>query len=305
MAPPRSGGSQHLRRMMDRRSVASPPATPPVPMAALQRALAGGPAEAATPRALLRFHGLLLRRGSRVTVAVLTCVSVLASVLLTSCIAWLTGPRLPELWVLIGTAALMPALIAPPLVAFVARVLRDTEAARERAERLSNTDPMTGAFNRRHFFDTGEVEFARAMRLGHALSVLLLDVDDFKRVNDTHGHAVGDRVLTEVARACTGCLREYDLLARYGGEEFVLLLPESDLAAAQLVAERVRSVVAELAIASAPGAPDVRPSVSVGVATLQPGTAKFDALVSQADAAMYGAKHAGKNRVNTLPRWPP
>ena len=263
------------------------------------------PAEAA-PAAQVgaRFHKLVTRHGPMASVAAITAVSVAVSVLMTAGVAWLTQPRVPELWVLLGTAAAMPALIAPPLAWFVSHLLRDTEAARDRAQRLSITDALTGAFNRRHFFDAGEAEFARAARLGRALSVLLLDVDDFKRVNDAHGHAVGDRVLVEVAQACRACLREYDLMARYGGEEFVLLLPETDQTAALLVAERARSVIAALVIDTPTGGPPVRPAVSIGAAALQPGCTSLDQLVSVADAAMYLAKRSGKNRVDTLPRWP-
>jgi len=190
----------------------------------------------------------------------------------------------------------IPALISPPVTWLAMRLLLETEAARRVAERLAVTDPLTSTFNRRHFFVVGEQRFTQSRHLQQQLAVVLLDVDDFKAVNDQHGHAVGDRVLVDVAQACMACMRESDLLARYGGEEFVALLPATDWAHALQVAERVRSSVANLRIV-VDGAAPIRPTVSIGVAVLAKASVSFDSLLAQADVAMYSAKRSGKNRV--------
>ena len=190
----------------------------------------------------------------------------------------------------------IPALISPPVTWLAMRLLLETEAARRVAERMAVTDPLTSTFNRRHFFVVGERRFTQSKHLQQQLAVVLLDVDDFKAVNDQHGHAVGDRVLVDVAQACMACMRESDLLARYGGEEFVALLPATDWAHALQVAERVRASVANLRIVVDSAAP-IRPTVSIGVAVLAAASVSFDSLLAQADVAMYSAKRSGKNRV--------
>ena len=190
----------------------------------------------------------------------------------------------------------IPALISPPVTWLAMRLLLETEAARRVAERMAVTDPLTSTFNRRHFFVVGERRFTQSKHLQQQLAVVLLDVDDFKAVNDQHGHAVGDRVLVDVAQACMACMRESDLLARYGGEEFVALLPATDWGHALQVAERVRASVAGLQVAVDGGAL-IRPTVSIGVAMLATTSVSFDSLLAQADVAMYSAKRSGKNRV--------
>ena len=201
-----------------------------------------------------------------------------------------------DFWISLLMSAGIPALISPPVTWLTMRLLLETEAARRVAERIAVTDPLTSTFNRRHFFVVGERRFIQSKHLQQQLAVLLLDVDDFKAVNDQHGHAVGDRVLVDVAQACMACMRESDLLARYGGEEFVALLPATDWAHALQVAERVRSSVGNLRIIVDNAAP-IRPTVSIGVAVLANASVSFDSLLAQADVAMYSAKRGGKNRV--------
>ena len=205
-----------------------------------------------------------------------------------------------DFWISMVTSAGIPALIAPPVTWLAMRLLIEADDARRAAESMAVTDALTGAFNRRHFFIAGERRFAHARRLHEPASLLLLDVDDFKAVNDLHGHALGDRVLIAVAQACMACMRESDLLARYGGEEFVALLPATDLTHALQVAERIRAAVAGLQFSTDAGA-SVRPTVSVGVAMLTTESTTFDGLLAQADNAMYRAKRSGKNRVDATP----
>ncbi len=181
-------------------------------------------------------------------------------------------------------------------------LINDVTALKESEERLrqlSITDPLTGVFNRRHYFEVAEQELARARRYGRATSLLALDIDHFKRINDTHGHAVGDEALRLFADACRGILRSNDLLGRMGGEEFAILLPETDMAGAHMVAERIRSRTAELAVAlgTSAGTGDVCITVSIGVSSCRSGERSVDAMLSCADEALYLAKAAGRNRV--------
>ena len=171
------------------------------------------------------------------------------------------------------------------------------QAANEELERLSQTDGLTRLANRRHFDRTLAGEHARHRRTGAPLSLLMIDVDHFKHVNDLYGHALGDDYLRAVSRALErGVARATDLVARYGGEEFVCLLPDTDFASARAVAEHIRAGVAELDL------PNVKAdtpylTVSIGVATLAGGEHSAQALVGHADTQLYAAKQTGRNRV--------
>jgi two-component system, cell cycle response regulator len=166
-----------------------------------------------------------------------------------------------------------------------------------RLEELSRLDALTQLSNRRHFMEVLESEFARATRYSVALSLVMLDVDLFKAVNDTWGHVAGDDALVGVATAAKSLLRKSDHAARYGGEEFALLLPETPMDGALVVAERVRRAVSEVCLTQPAGTFSV--TVSLGVATFPgPGILNPSALVQRADEALYAAKRAGRNRVH-------
>jgi len=162
--------------------------------------------------------------------------------------------------------------------------------------RLATSDPLTGVWNRREFMRLANQEWVRATRYRRPLSVLMLDVDHFKRVNDTYGHAAGDTVLIRVAKVCIDGLREQDIFGRLGGEEFAAVLPEADLAGAMEVAERLRQRIAEVAVASAGGA-SIRVTASVGVALGRGTDISIEHLLQRADDALYRAKASGRNRV--------
>lgn len=163
-------------------------------------------------------------------------------------------------------------------------------------QRLASTDELTRLNNRRAFLAQSERELERAVRLGRPLSAVMLDVDHFKHVNDTHGHAVGDDVLKAVASCLRGSVRAIDVVGRYGGEEFAIVLPEQDLrTAVQMSAERVRQRVEETPLTTEAGL--LRVTVSVGVASLRADDATLESLLRRADAALYAAKAAGRNRV--------
>jgi diguanylate cyclase (GGDEF)-like protein len=162
-------------------------------------------------------------------------------------------------------------------------------------EKLATVDSMTGLYNRRHFMVLAEAEWSRYQRYQRPLSVLMLDIDHFKSVNDRYGHAVGDEAIAAVANACERGKRNSDIAGRLGGEEFAILLPETDAAQAKVVAERVREAVA----AHVFSVHKVRFSVtiSLGIAQASVSMSGIDALLRDADAALYQAKEAGRNRV--------
>jgi diguanylate cyclase (GGDEF)-like protein len=173
----------------------------------------------------------------------------------------------------------------------------------EDAARLSITDGLTGLWNRRHFELMAAQELARSRRFGEPLSILMIDIDHFKSVNDQFGHQAGDAVLIEVASRLTYMVREVDLMARYGGEEFGTLLPKTDLKGASVLADRIRT-----AIADEPFEVDGRElevTVSIGAA-VHPGHGDtLVALLATADVALYRAKAAGRNRVESAESGPP
>jgi diguanylate cyclase (GGDEF)-like protein len=171
----------------------------------------------------------------------------------------------------------------------------------KKIEQVSITDELTGLFNRRGFFQFGEREFERSLRFSRPLSVLMLDIDHFKRVNDTYGHSTGDQVLRALADCFRQNKRGIDVEGRYGGEEFVLLLPETLLPGASQIAERLRQSVADLSIpvcrVNGDSSVNLRITVSVGVAHMLPEISSLDALIHRADQALYRAKDSGRNRV--------
>ncbi|MGC4001232.1 MAG: GGDEF domain-containing protein [Anaeromyxobacter sp.] len=180
----------------------------------------------------------------------------------------------------------------------VLRYLRQGEADAEDIAALAELvrrDALTGLANRRAFEEALRREVARARRAGDLLSVVAIDVDHFKNVNDEHGHAAGDQVLVEVAFRAASALRTEDLLARIGGEELAVLLPGATLPAAAEVAERIRRAVADRTVSVPDG--EVAVTVSLGCATLAPGESDPSSLVARADARLYDAKRAGRNRV--------
>jgi diguanylate cyclase (GGDEF)-like protein len=160
-------------------------------------------------------------------------------------------------------------------------------------QQLAITDPLTGIFNRRQLFDLGQREFQRAKRFKRPLSVMMIDIDRFKSINDRFSHATGDAVLRYLADLLTGSVREFDIVGRYGGEEFVVILPETDLPSALEIAERLRSQINTTFQTS--DLPQI--TVSIGVASGQSETPDLEALVHNADIAMYLAKKSGGNQV--------
>lgn len=165
----------------------------------------------------------------------------------------------------------------------------------EQAYYLSVTDPLTELTNRRYFFEVGRLELERALRYKRTLSVMMVDVDHFKNINDTFGHAIGDVTLREIAARIRQTVRTVDTVARFGGEEFIVLMPETNLEEACQVAERVRHAVSDIPVKTEAG--NVSTSLSIGVAQLGDTSTDMDRLIQCADQAMYAAKAEGRNQV--------
>jgi diguanylate cyclase (GGDEF)-like protein len=181
----------------------------------------------------------------------------------------------------------------------VALRTRQLRMANERLTELSTRDPLTYAFNRRQFDQILDSELQRTGRSGRPLSLVMVDIDDFKTLNDIHGHQQGDDCLIRVLRALEmSAQRSADLVARYGGEEFAIILPETDREGALRIAESMRVAVASLALPH-PGTPiSCVVTISAGVTTFQPpAEASAARLVETADRALYEAKRLGRNRV--------
>ena len=177
-------------------------------------------------------------------------------------------------------------------------ILRDvTEAVRARQElfALATKDALTGLRNRRYFLEGAETEFARSRRHGRGFALLLIDADHFKQINDTLGHAAGDRALQGIADTCNRSLREVDVVGRLGGEEFAVAMPEADLVVACQVAERLRQHIAEHDVSV--DEQSFRVTVSIGVAAASPADRTLDQMLRRADQALYTAKNSGRNRI--------
>lgn len=161
-------------------------------------------------------------------------------------------------------------------------------------EKMAITDSLTGLHNRHHFMHLAAREFEAALRYQRLLAIMMLDLDWFKKVNDTYGHLVGDKLLQEVAQICRDNIRNIDIVARFGGEEFIFLLPETGVDGAYDAGERLRQKIAQLVIDTPQGKVDV--TASLGIATLAKDIEDLNVLIHQADQALYHAKNTGRNQ---------
>jgi diguanylate cyclase (GGDEF)-like protein len=181
------------------------------------------------------------------------------------------------------------------------QVEADLRQAQQALELIATHDSLTGLANRRLFERALDIEFGRGARQQSPLSLIMLDIDFFKRYNDTYGHVVGDHCLAEVARAVKSCChRKADLAVRYGGEEFAVLLPDTDIQGAMNLAEQIRRGVMDKNISHS-GSPCGYVTVSLGCYSFVPtGRDSVEVFIQRADAALYQAKHSGRNRSATL-----
>jgi diguanylate cyclase (GGDEF)-like protein len=165
-------------------------------------------------------------------------------------------------------------------------------------QNLATTDPLTGQLNRRTFFELAQREIERFQRFGHPLSWIMFDIDWFKQVNDSYGHAAGDQVLIAIAERCCRVIRHVDIFGRYGGDEFVILLPETDHHRAREIAERIRTSISESEISTDAG--PIFVSISIGITQATSATANIGLLHNKADQALYRSKRAGRNTITVL-----
>ena len=236
---------------------------------------------------------LIFRRGTRTFAHWFAFVVLLLSIgsqVLRFTTAWLfplgTG-------ILDNTPQNLIYVIAHPFVMLlfaISLILMATDRVRAEFEHIATHDSLTNALTRRHLTEICQQELQRCQRHGRVMSVLLIDIDHFKSINDTRGHQTGDQVLVHFVTTVQTLLRSADVIGRLGGEEFVVLLPETSMDVAQVVAERIRSRVADM--------PEPAPfTVSIGVTTNLPIGDTVEALLARADAAMYQAKERGRDQV--------
>ncbi|HVT34468.1 MAG TPA: diguanylate cyclase [Nevskiaceae bacterium] len=183
------------------------------------------------------------------------------------------------------------------IIGFV-EVFQDVTEQKQREDRLyqrATRDALTGLFNRGHFTEMGTQEIERARRFAEPLSIVLMDIDHFKKINDTWGHETGDQALIALANAVNGFIRKIDFVGRLGGEEFALALPRANKEPALDMAQRLRLHIAALKLGSA--GKEFSFTISMGIAALRPDTRDLQELLRNADAALYRAKREGRNRV--------
>lgn len=183
-----------------------------------------------------------------------------------------------------------------PIIVGIAEDITEKKQLEGELQRLATTDVLTQSSNRRYFFECARTEFERARQFASPLAFLLLDIDDFKRINDTHGHQMGDQVLQKVARCGASVLRQSDLFGRIGGEEFAALLPGCQPDLAEQIAERLQREI-ERVVFTADNGERFRVTASLGLTSLKASDLELSSVFARADAAMYTAKRLGKNQV--------
>lgn len=189
----------------------------------------------------------------------------------------------------------MPQCQSCDTISELATNMQQLESRFRELQEQATHDDLTGASRRNHFFELARRQLSLAQRHKRDFSLLLLDLDHFKRINDKNGHTFGDQVLRQIAENCRQNLRESDLFGRYGGEEFVIALPETGMPQAHIVAERIRTTTCSQPFTTPDGA-TLHCSVSIGIASLRGEPCDLDALLDEADKALYHAKTAGRNR---------
>jgi len=248
------------------------------------------------PDLFRRLSRLVLRHGHSRSLLVLTALVLVAAVALAQLVISVLGHG--DRVIAAASASLASLLLTPLFGSLLLRLVFELEATRKQLAELVIRDELTGISNRRHFMATLQREWELARRHSSIGTLLLIDADGFKRVNDTHGHLCGDAVLREVAKVIGASLRHVDLLARFGGEEFIVFLPHTDNFGALDVAERIRSRV-QAAQVSWQGV-QIAVTVSIGVAPIRRELPTLDWMIHEADTALYAAKAAGRNCVRTL-----
>ncbi len=230
-------------------------------------------------------------------VLVASSLATLLSIFLSVIIAFTTAfvfELEPVFWKFtLGLSIVIPSLVASLVTYTIFNQLMQLQLAKEQIEEMGKIDYLTKVYNRGYFTDVGYREIAIAKRYDQSLSAMIFDLDNFKEINDSHGHVVGDKVIYNSANTISSLIRDSDILARFGGDEFVLLLPHTNLVDAENLAKRIVQAVSTLNINT--GISEVKVTISVGVATLQPEYLNIENLIDAADKALYRAKQSGRN----------
>ncbi len=240
----------------------------------------------------VNYHCVMLRKliqkyGAVPLTIVFTVFSVLLSVSITVLINFLFHHEFVGFTGLF-IAFLVPALLTPTFASVQLSLMAQLYAAEEKLRILAITDELTQVYNRRHFIELAEQTLAQAKKQGGTFSIIILDMDNFKQINDTYGHGIGDEILRHFCEACRGFLPETALLARYGGDEFVFLLRETPVAEANQFTQAIRKILSETHLSF--GEVTISLQASFGAATYPPPIADLDTLLAQADQAMYAEK---------------
>jgi diguanylate cyclase (GGDEF)-like protein len=238
-------------------------------------------------RALVRRFG-----AATITLAITRC-SVLLSMALVALFDQLVKGGVPLVDLI--AAALIPAVLAPIATYGFARLSQDLDVAEAQVRALAAHDSLTGVLNHRRFMEAARTELKRLARHGRVATLIFMDADHFKGVNDRLGHAAGDQALIEIAGACRALMRGGDLFGRCGGDDFLMLLSETTPEGAIIVAERIRTSIEGLVFETPAGT--VRPTVRIGLATSDVAAPTFDLLYQRADRNLYLAKNRGRNQI--------
>jgi len=248
------------------------------------------------PDLFRRLSRFVLRLGHWRSLAALTLLVLIGAVAVAQLVISVLGHG--DRVIAAASASIASLLLTPLFGSLLLRLVFELEATRGQLAELVIRDELTGISNRRHFMATLQREWSLARRHASIGTLLLIDADGFKRINDTHGHLGGDAVLREIAKVIGGSLRQVDLLARFGGEEFIVFLPHTDSFGALDVAERIRSRVQAAQVAWQ--GVQISVTVSIGVAPIRRELPTLDWMIHEADTALYAAKAAGRNCVRTL-----
>jgi diguanylate cyclase (GGDEF)-like protein len=244
----------------------------------------------------VKWRSRLMGMGRFGAIVFVTGFSIAMSLLMVLIIAASFGLWGMRLQIPMIIATVVPAVIAPIVGYFLMTLLCELDESQQHLRELAHRDSLTKAFNRHFFMDQLTLAFHRAQRIEKPISLLMIDVDRFKSINDTYGHASGDEVLKTIAKTCEKNLRPHDIFARYGGEEFVVLLSDTTGEIALTIAERMRESIAQLSI-TVDQDTHLSATLCIGVATNEhPNLNEVKTLLSRADSAMYDAKKSGRNR---------
>ncbi len=246
----------------------------------------------------VKLRAFVRRYGIVTCILLVTGGSVILSVLITALIMALMAPDMADKGTAYIISILCPFVIAPIVSYHLLNMLKYLDDAEQAATLLAHIDPLTQCFNRRYFGELAQYEFLQCLRYGDPFSILMIDADNFKRINDSYGHLAGDEVISFIATQLRSELRASDIGARFGGEEFIILLPKTNLSDAHYQAEKLR-----IAVAGMPARFDeqtIPVTISIGIATFSQTDDRLEDCIQRADTALLTSKSNGKNQTSSV-----